>query len=68
MINYIITNISSYYSYDGFFNYCNSFITIVGLIIETKSLNFKTLFIPIIYNIIIICALVFLWKLLTYFL
>lgn len=55
MINYAITNISSYYSYDGvFLTIAVLLVTIFGLIIETKTLNFKTLFIPIIYNIIII--------------
>lgn len=55
MINYAITNISSYYSYDGIFlTIAVLLVTIFGLIIETKTLNFKILFIPIIYNIIII--------------
>lgn len=67
MINYIITNISSYYSYDGvFLTIAILFITIVGLIIETKSLNFKTLFIPIIYNIIIILCTSISMEIITY--
>lgn len=66
-INYIITNISSYYSYDGvFLTIAILFITIVGLIIETKSLNFKTLFIPIIYNIIIILCTSISMEIITY--
>lgn len=69
MINFIFTNISSYYSYDGIFlTIVVLLITIFGLIIETKKLNFKTLFIPIIYNIIIIICTGISIEIITYIL
>ena len=62
-INYIITNLSSIYSYDGvFLTISIIFITVIGLILETKTLNFEILFIPIIYNILIlICSTLSVW-------
>lgn len=63
LLNYLITNISSYYSYDGvLLTVFVILITILGLVIETKRITFEFLFIPIIYNIIImLCTTASLW-------
>lgn len=63
ILNYIITNLSSYYSYDGvLLTVLVVSITILGLVIETKTITFEFLFIPIVYNmIIILCTTASIW-------
>lgn len=63
IINYTMTNLSSFYSYDGIFLTVSVIlVTILALILETKIVNFEILFIPIIYNIIIlVCSTLSVW-------
>lgn len=63
MINFALTNLSSIYVYDGvFLTVLVLLVTILGLIFEIKKITFKILFIPIIYNIIIIlCTTISMW-------
>ena len=66
-INYTITNLSSFFSYYGIFLTISVIIvTVLGLILETKTINFETLFIPIVYNIfIILCTTISIWTVTT---
>lgn len=68
-INYILTNLSSYYSYDGILlTVFVILITISGLIIEAKKITFEFLLIPIIYNIIImLCTTASIWTITSFF-
>lgn len=69
IINFVLTNLSSIYSYDGvFLTVLVLLVTILGLIVEIKKVTFQILFIPIIYNIIIIlCTTISMWFTTTIF-